>query len=169
MIYNASYWIDHLKLNKHPEGGYYKEIYRSNEVINKKGLPGRYTSFRNISTSIYFLLKDRDFSAFHRLKSDETWHFYAGTTLLLYIIGPSGKLSKIRLGPEASQNDLFQITIPRGYWFAGQVEQPDSYALLGCTVAPGFDFEDFELGHRNELCKRFPKHRVLIEQFTILP
>ncbi|HPE56166.1 MAG TPA: cupin domain-containing protein [Bacteroidales bacterium] len=167
MTQSAEYWIQHLKLKKHPEGGYFKEVYRSNEVINIKGLPDRYTSFRNISTSIYFLLKSDEFSAFHRLKSDETWHFYLGSSLVLYIIDHSGKMRKLVLGNQPGDSNL-QFTIPRGYWFAAKVESPGSYALMGCTVAPGFDFEDFELGKRSELITRYPQYKSLIDELTIL-
>ncbi len=169
MSHTADYWIDQLKLTKHPEGGYFKEVYRSNEVINIKGLPDRYTSYRNFSTAIYFLLRSNEFSAFHRLRSDETWHFYAGTPLILFIIDPAGKLRKIRLGTEPEQKDQLQVTIPRGCWFAARVEQKESYALMGCTVSPGFDFEDFELGKKSALIKKYPQHKKLIDQMTILP
>ena len=169
MIHPAAYWIEHLKLKKHPEGGYFKEVYRSNEVINIKGLPDRYTSFRNFATAIYFLLRSDEFSAFHRLRSDETWHFYTGSTLILYIIEPSGKLRQIKLGNALANNNQFQVTIPRGYWFAAKVENPDSYTLMGCTVSPGFDFEDFELGKKSVLGEKFPQHKALINAMTILP
>lgn len=168
MSQNAEFWINHLKLKKHPEGGYFKEVYRSNEVINIKGLPDRYTSFRNISTSIYFLLKSDEFSAFHRLKSDETWHFYTGSALIIFIIDYKGKMRKIRLGSNLQKQTHLQFTIPRGYWFAAKVETQASFALLGCTVAPGFDFEDFELGKKSELLGKYPQHKQLIEELSIL-
>ncbi|MEZ5198660.1 MAG: cupin domain-containing protein [Bacteroidales bacterium] len=97
IVLNAQNWIDHLKLQKHPEGGYFREVYRSQEFMHKKGLPNRYNSFRNFSTSIYFLLESNDISAFHRLKSDEIWHFYEGSPISIYFIIPSGKLGKMVL------------------------------------------------------------------------
>jgi predicted cupin superfamily sugar epimerase len=165
----AQFWIQHLKLTKHPEGGYFREVYRSDEFINKKGLPQRYSSFRSFSTSIYFLLESHTFSAFHRIKSDETWHFYQGAPLMLHIILPMGNLITVRLGNNPDNKELFQLTVPKGSWFAAYPDSPSSFTLLGCTVAPGFDFDDFELGKKSELLKKFPQHGSLINQFSILP
>ena len=165
---SAEYWIDKLNLTKHPEGGYFKEIYRAKEFINKKSLPGRYTSFRSFSTSIYFLLQSHEFSVFHRLKSDEIWHFYEGSPISIFIILPNGNLKKVLLGQNPENNEFLQFTIPKGCWFAAKVYSPDSYSLVGCTVSPGFDFDDFELGSYEKLSKLFPQHLQLIKQFTIL-
>lgn len=163
---SASYWIEQLNLQSHPEGGHFREVYRSREYIQKKGLPDRYSSFRSFSTSIYFLLKSNEFSAFHRLKSDEVWHFYQGSPLTLHVIGQNGKLLTVSLGPDLAANQLFQFTVPKGSWFAGRCEHVNSYSLLGCTVAPGFDFDDFEMANGEELSLRFPQHRQLIRAFT---
>ncbi len=168
MIRNAQYWIDHLQLSKHPEGGYFKEVYRSNEFVNKKSLPDRYASFRSFSTSIYFLLKSDEFSAFHRLKSDEIWHFYDGTTIVIVAISPDGILSKTYVGNNPDKGERFQLLIPKGYWFAAIVNKKGSFSLVGCTVSPGFDFEDFEMGEKSELEKRFPQHKEIINKFSIL-
>lgn len=168
MIRNAQYWIDHLKLSKHPEGGYFKEVYRSNEFINKKSLPDRYTSFRSFSTSIYFLLKSNEFSAFHRLKSDEIWHFYEGASLVIFAISPNGTLSKTYVGNNPDKGERFQLIIPKGFWFAAIVNDKNSYSLVGCTVSPGFDFEDFEMGKKLALEKQFPQHKEIIEKYSIL-
>jgi predicted cupin superfamily sugar epimerase len=165
---SAQYWIEKLKLSKHPEGGYFREVYRSDEFISKKHLPGRYSSFRSFSTSIYFLLKSDEFSAFHRLKSDEIWHFYDGSPLLLYVIDPKGKLTTIKTGPNPGNNEMLQVVIPKGFWFAAEVSVKDSFSLIGCTVSPGFDFEDFELAGREKLTAKFPQHKELIERLTIL-
>jgi len=115
---SASFWIKHLSLTKHPEGGWFREVYRSCEIISKKGLPARYSGFRNFSTSIYYLLESREFSAFHRIASDEIWHFYKGSPLSIYIINPSGNMMRVVLGSDPTQNQLFQFTIPKGHWFA---------------------------------------------------
>ena len=112
MIHNAQYWIEHVKLSKHPEGGYFKEVYRANEFVNKKSLPDRYTSFRSFSTSIYFLLQSHEFSAFHRLKSDEIWHFYVGSSIIIFAISPGGVLSKTYLGCNPEKGERFQLLIP---------------------------------------------------------
>lgn len=167
MSNTADFWIDHLSLGKHPEGGYFKEVYRAGEFIQKKGLPQRYSSFRSFSTSIYFLLKGEEFSAFHRIKSDEVWHFYEGAPLIIYILIPDGKSIQVRLGRNPEKNETLQFVIPKGAWFAAQPLEKNSYSLVGCTVAPGFDFDDFELGSREVLTRTFPKYEKLISQFTI--
>ena len=163
----AEYWIDKLKLEKHPEGGYFREIYRSDEEIPATGLPSRYEGKRAFSTSIYYLLRSGEFSAFHRLKSDEIWHFYAGTSLRLFIITPEGEIYRHSIGNNPDQNEQLQVVIPRGNWFAASVALEGSYTLMGCTVAPGFDFGDFELGKRNELIEDFPSLKEIITAYTI--
>jgi predicted cupin superfamily sugar epimerase len=165
----AEYWIKQLKLEAHPEGGYFKEVYRAAEFIQKKGLPGRYSGFRSFSTSIYFLLTGDQFSAFHRLKSDEVWHFYQGDPLVIHILTGNGKSLSVHLGPDLSKKQYLQFAIPRGAWFAAQPLNKNGFSLLGCTVAPGFDFDDFELGGRELLIRAYPKSADLINQFTIRP
>lgn len=165
--FSADFWIKHLKLTKHPEGGYFKEVYRSNEIINIKGLPTRYQSYRNFSTSIYFLIKSDEFSAFHRILSDETWHFYSGSPLRIYLLGTGKTAKELILGDDPEQSQFFQFTIPKGWWFAAQPIQPDTFSLVGCTVSPGFDFEDFELAKKENLIKLYPKNIQLIEKMCI--
>jgi predicted cupin superfamily sugar epimerase len=165
MIASALYWINRLQLIKHPEGGYYKEVYRSGEFVHKKNLPDRYSSFRSFSTSIYFLLESHEFSAFHRLKSDEIWHFYEGSAITILVISPQGEFSKLSLGRNPDENQSYQALIPKGYWFAAHVNTPDSFSLVGCTVSPGFDFEDFELGEKIILTQLFPEHVEIINRF----
>jgi len=167
MSNTANYWIEKLELTKHPEGGFFREIYRSTEIINKKGLPLRYNSFRSFSTSIYFLLKGSEFSAFHRLKSDEIWHFYDGCPLLIYILTPDGKMATVKLGQNLEKGERFQFAIPKGAWFAAKPEEKNLFSLLGCTVAPGFDFDDFELAKAEKLAKKYPQHQRLIDKLTI--
>jgi predicted cupin superfamily sugar epimerase len=166
MIRTAQYWIGKLQLIKHPEGGYYREVYRSNEFVHKKNLPDRYSSFRSFSTSIYFLLEGSEFSSFHRLKSDEIWHFYEGSAIHVLMIFPNGEFKRIVLGQDFESNQVYQAVIPKGCWFAAQVNDPESFSLVGCTVSPGFDFEDFEMGKKGELLKLFPQHEALITTFT---
>jgi len=124
----------------------------------------RFKTSRNFSTSIYFLLEGKQFSAFHLLQSDETWHFYDGSDVIIYIIGQNGKLSerKIRRGEECR----FQITIEKNNWFAAELQNKHSFALVGCTVSPGFHFDDFNIGKRTELLNNFPAHRKLINRLT---
>jgi predicted cupin superfamily sugar epimerase len=166
MVESARYWIEKLNLVKHPEGGYYREVYRSEEFVHKKNLPDRYSSYRSFSTSIYFLLEKDDFSAFHRLKSDELWHFYEGSAIHLVIIFPGGEFREIVMGRDAKANEVFQAVIPKGCWFAAYGGGEGSFSLAGCTVAPGFDFEDLELGTREGLIKLFPQHAGIIKTFT---
>lgn len=162
----AQYWIDHLKLQKHPEGGYFREVYRSLEFVHKKSLPNRYSGFRNFSTSIYFLLKSDNFSAFHRLKSDEIWHFYEGSSITVFYIFPTGNFGRMVLGRNPEKQQTFQALIPKGCWFAAKVNDPHSYSLVGCSVSPGFDFDDFEMGKRDELIKLFPQHAQIISELS---
>ena len=163
----AKAYIKKLQLKKHPDGGYYREVYRSGEKIVADHLPKRYKSFRNFSTSIYFLLQGSQFSTFHLLQSDELWHFYDGSDLKVYIINPEGGLIVKRLG--RSKDAEFQITIEKHSWFAAEVEDKKSFSLFGCTVSPGFEFEDFELGKRELLLKKFPQHETFIRRLTRLP
>lgn len=158
--------IERLDLQPHPEGGYFAEVYRSNEKVKERGLPGRYSGERVFSTSIYFLLEGNQVSHMHRLKSDETWHFYLGSTLLLHIINPGGNYSEIKIGNNLEQDEILQFTIPQESWFGAEVMDKESFALVGCTVAPGFEFDDFEMGERNTLLELYPQYKALIEKLT---
>jgi len=161
----AEYWIEHLELIAHPEGGFYKETYRSDEMVPKNGLPKRFETDRNFSTAIYFLLRSQDLSMFHRIKSDELWHYHAGTSLSIYVLTPD-KVVTHTLGPEVEKGQHPQVIIPANCWFGAKVNESNSYVLTGCTVAPGFDFQDFELGKRTDLLKEFPQHSSIIEMLT---
>jgi predicted cupin superfamily sugar epimerase len=161
----AEYWINHLNLHAHPEGGFYKETYRSQETIPDKALPDRFNSDRNFSTAIYFLLRSEDRSMFHRIKSDELWHFHAGTSLSIYVL-MNDELKIYTLGNEPDKGQSLQIVIPANSWFGAKVNGESSYTLAGCTVAPGFDFQDFELADRAILLKEFPHHLDVIEMLT---
>ena len=108
---SIDYWIDHLGLLPHPEGGYYKETYRSPEVLAASSLPNRFGGNRNYSTAIYFLLRSEDKSVFHRIKSDELWHFYQGSTLLIYVLREN-ELQIHRLGTNLEKGDSLQVAIP---------------------------------------------------------
>ena len=118
------------------------------------------------STAIYFLLADDQFSAFHRLRSDEVWHFYAGSELIVHVIEHGGTYSEILLGNDMQAGQQFQVVVPSGCWFGSSLRHPDTYALVGCTVAPGFDFADFEMAKRAELIAHYPQHRAMIERLT---
>jgi len=163
----ADFWIENLHLQPHPEGGYFREVYRSSETISADSLSVRYGSERCFATSIYFLLKSDQLSAFHCLKSDEIWHFYAGSPIIVYIIDEEGRLSEKILGRNILKNEFLQLVIPHGCWFAAKVIPPDSYSLVGCNVAPGFDFNDFELAEKVALMGCFPQHKELIEKMCV--
>jgi hypothetical protein len=166
MLNKVKYYINKLNLKVHPEGGFYNEVYRAGEIIEPSGLPSRYTGKRNFSTSIYFLLEGDQKSCFHKLKSDELWHFYDGSPVRIYIINQAGELSELVIGENLEKGELFQGVIIKNSWFAAEVVSKDSYSLIGCTVTPGFEFEDFELGKRSDLLSKYPSHRALIEKFT---
>jgi predicted cupin superfamily sugar epimerase len=162
----AQEWIDRLQLRPHPEGGYFRETYRSQESIAQAHLPPRFTGDRAISTAIYFLLHGGDFSALHRIKSDELWHFYAGSELSIAVFVPNGELFNIRLGNELRAGAEPQTIVPANCVFGAYVPVSNSFALVGCTVAPGFDFADFELLSRAALVREYPQHRDVIERLT---
>ena len=163
---NAQYWIDRLSLSPHPEGGYYRVTYKSDLTIVQDVLPSGFHGNRFASTAIYFLIAQKDFSAFHRIASDELWHFYAGSGLVVYVIDPEGNYFELHLGDAFEAGEVFQAVVKGGCWFASRLKDPAGFALVGCTVAPGFDFADFEMAKRSELVATYPKHRKLIEELT---
>jgi predicted cupin superfamily sugar epimerase len=165
-VSDAAFWIERLDLRPHPEGGYFRETYRAAESVPAAALPERFRGPRAFSTAVYFLLTDDAFSAFHRLRSDELWHFYAGDPVTLVILDAAGDLTTASLGRGAVGGQSPQVAIPAGSWFAAEVASPGTFALVGCTVAPGFDFADFELGERAALLARYPRHRGVIERLT---
>lgn len=164
--YNAQYWKDKLNLESHVEGGSFREIYRAEHVLPKEVLKPGHHGDRAASTSIYFLLEHGQFSAFHRIASDELWHFYDGATLCVYEIMKDGQLIKHLLGKDIDKGERPQLVIQAGSWFGSRVEEEGGYTLCGCTVAPGFDFADFELAHREELIQEFPQHTSIISELT---
>lgn len=162
---DAKLIINRLDLKPHPEGGWYRETYRSNEQLAATALPERYGGARSFSTAIYFLLEQNDFSSFHRIASDEIWHHYLGAPVVIYQINTAGELTTLQLGPDLGQGQQFQIIIPAGTWFAAE-PAGNGFSLVGCTVAPGFDFSDFELAEQMGLLEECPQHAVLISRLT---
>ena len=157
---SADDWIETLGLEAHPEGGYFREMYRSGEQIAQAGLPNRFRGDRSFSTAIYFLLTENNFSSLHRIQSDELWFFHAGADLNVHVIDQMGDYRCLTIGPHGP----FQAVVTAGCWFGAQVDR--DYALVSCTVAPGFDFADFELAERAVLLEQFPQHSDLIERLT---
>ncbi len=164
---SAAYWVTKLGLQKHPEGGWYVETYRARETVAAAALPSRFSGARAFSTAIYFLLEAGQVSALHRIRSDELWHFHAGDPLTVHLLDPAtGAARELTLGPDPEAGQAFQAVVPAGVWFGAQVNAGGDYALVGCTVAPGFDFADFELARREALLARFPERGALITALT---
>jgi uncharacterized protein len=159
-------WIEKLQLEPHPEGGYFRQTYRSEVVIAREALPAGFSGKRAVSTAIYFLLEGKNFSAFHRLRSDEVWHFYMGGPLVVHVIEPEGNYFRILLGRDLDDGQVLQAVVRAGCWFASHVADWKSFAVVGCTVAPGFDFEDFAMVKREELGALYPQHRELVGRLT---
>lgn len=157
--------IRELQLQPHPEGGYFKEFYRSVEVIPRSALPSRYGGDRSFCTSIYFLIPSGHVSRLHRILSDEIWHFYLGGPLELLQISPEGKKLHVIMGNEVTAGQTLQHLVPAGYWFGATPVDNSEYSFVGCTVAPGFDFADFELADSDDLCRRFPDLTSEIRRF----
>ncbi len=155
--------IKSLKLEPHIEGGFFREIHRSPESFDfGEGYNGK----RNLFTHIYFMLRDCDISRFHRLKSDEFWHFYSGGRLEIHTLNENSGYKKYFLGNTASDGEKFCILLEKDTWFAASPAGGSDYSLVGCTVVPGFDFKDFELAGEKNLCEKFPAHSDIIEKFT---
>jgi predicted cupin superfamily sugar epimerase len=156
--------IRRFGLQPHPEGGFYSETYRAPMQVLRDGAPAG-DGARAASTAIYYLLCDGAYSAWHRIRSDEVWHFYAGAPLEVHSIDEAGVLSTARLGNTLEHADAtFQAIVPAGRWFAARCCDPSTYAFVGCTVAPGFEFSEFEIADTGALVARYPRHRALIEQ-----
>lgn len=158
----VDYWVKHLDLLAHPEGGFYKEMYRSKASVSADIMEDGLAGERSLATGIYFLITEGNFSAFHRIKSDEMWHFYYGEPLIVHVIELDGTYTKLSIGLDIEKGQTPQAVVPAGAWFAS--ESLGAYSFVGCTVSPGFDFLDFELAKQTELQKEFPQHSELIER-----
>lgn len=164
----AEYWINKLELTPHPEGGYYREIYRSKGKIPAEALPSLYSGNREYMSAIFFLLRSKDVSLFHRLESDEIWCFHAGTTALLHTISKKNGHRKIELGAPESGKPFCRV-VPAHTWIAAEVTAPKSFSLVSCFVSPAFCFDDFEMADRQTLIRHFPDHEKTIRRFTSKP
>ncbi|OGR68158.1 MAG: cupin [Elusimicrobia bacterium GWC2_61_19] len=147
-------------LETHPEGGFFRESYRAG------GKTGTERGERNFSTAIYFLLKEGQVSRLHRIKADEVWHFYAGGPLTVAGILPDGRVEETVLGRDTAAGQKFQYAVPAGRWFGAYPNPGTGFSFVGCTVAPGFEFADFEMGDRGKLLKEFPAAKKIIEKLT---
>ena len=159
--------IRRLGLQPHPEGGFFSETYRSTERVSRENArtDGDVLHTLSASTAIYYLLCNGAHSAWHRIKSDEVWHFYAGEPLNVYVLDPSGALITHRLGNALTDTTaVFQAVVPAGLWFAAECADPTTFSLVGCTVAPGFEFSEFELAEIRALKEQYAQHAALIER-----
>ncbi|HEX7366289.1 MAG TPA: cupin domain-containing protein [Pelobium sp.] len=157
----ARYYIDKLGLTAHPEGGFYTETYRGKqEILNSEG------NERNISTAIYFLLTGNQKSHFHRIKSDELWFHHDGNTIVINVIR-NNKLEMIHLGKDLEKGEVLQASIPANCWFASHVKGKKGFALVSCTVAPGFDFADFEMAKKRDLTYQYPAYKDVFAELCL--
>ena len=157
--------IDSLGLVPHPERGHYVETYRASLTVS--ALPPPHSGARAASTAIYFLVtREQPTTYLHRLLSDEMFHFYEGGPLDVLMLGPTGPGELRRLGTNVAAGERPQILIPAGTWFAAELADTASHCLIGCTVAPGFEFADFELAAGPELAGRYPAHAARIARMT---
>lgn len=154
----ASYWVNHLELQPHPEGGHYKEVFRSRQQVIRQSSG----QVKQACTSIYYLLEGTDYSGFHRLLSDEIWYFHKGVPLLLHIIDKEG----IHTTQELSDTDTgnLSLVIESGLWFAAEIPSAKGFMLASCAVAPGFDFNEFEMAKKDELTTLYPQHKEILDR-----
>lgn len=162
----AREWIEHLQLAPHPEGGHFRQTYRAAEMIAQAHLPERFRGDRAFATAIYFLLAGDEFSALHRIGSDEVWHHYDGGALTVHVIDTAGRYLALQLGKNPARGESPQAVVTAGCLFGASLRDAGSFALVGCTVAPGFDFADFELPSREQLLRQYPQHGKVIERLT---
>jgi predicted cupin superfamily sugar epimerase len=156
-----------FQLQPHPrEGGHFRETYRSTDLLPATALPPHYRSPRAASTAIYYLLTPNTCSALHRLGSDEVFHFYLGSPVRMLQLFSDGQGKEVILGPDLLEGQSVQVVVPRGVWQGSALEPGGAFALLGCTVAPGFEYADYESGNRADLIARYPNFKDLITRLT---
>ncbi|MGN6645185.1 MAG: cupin domain-containing protein [Cytophaga sp.] len=158
----AAFYIEQLGLTVHPEGGYFKEVYRSEMRSAFEGFAGE----RNVSTSIYFLLDGSDKSHLHKIKSDETWFFHIGNSVEVVILH-NGNCSVITLGSAIEKGEVFQFTVPAESWFGARIKGESGFGLVSCTVAPGFDFADFELAEYKKISREYPAYDSILKEMCL--
>lgn len=166
LLLTAKTYIDALRMQPHPEGGFFVETYRSTQLVGVSCADDGVVADKSACTGIYFLLEKGNFSAFHKIKSDEMWHFYAGQALDVLELQDDGELRCTRLGSDLLRGEVHQHVVRANTWFASRVAQDGAFALVGCTVAPGFEFADFCMADRATLLADFPQHRKTIIELT---
>ena len=164
---DSEYWKVKLSLTPHREGGHFREIYRSEGSSKIVRAGDESQVLRNHSTAIYFLLQSGEMNSLHRIKSDEVWHFYIGSRLAVHEIDTAGNLITHMLGLDIESGESPVVVIKAGNWFCAEVADADTFTLAGCTVSPGFDFDDFELADKNSLLELYPEYKEFVEKFTV--
>lgn len=158
--------VERFELEPHPEGGYFREVYRSPLALQHPGIPAGHDRIRRTGTLIYFLLEGESFSAFHRVRwSDEGWHLYAGGPIELNVIDPAGGHSQHLLSSDFAIGEPTTV-VPAGHWQAARIARGSTWAFGGCTVSPGFEFDDFEMPTAAALIDAYPDHEALIRSLT---
>jgi predicted cupin superfamily sugar epimerase len=160
----AGEWVRNFGLIPHPEGGFFSEVYRSEGSIPAVVLPA-HGGERSFMSSIYFMLPPGDVSRFHRLKSDEIWYHHAGGCLSIHQIDHEGRHSVFKLGRNVAAGERLQVVVKAGNWFGAVIDAGEE-ALVGCAVAPGFDYCDFELASQLHLLEKYPQHESIISRLT---
>lgn len=155
-------WVTKLELKPHPEGGFYKSTFVSDEQISDNELSVNFEGERKLYTSIYFLLPSEEVSHFHRLKSDELWYFHAGSPLTIHVIDKNGEYRELKLGLNLEKGEEPQILVKKNSIFGSSLMEKDTFSLVGCMVSPGFEFRDFELFTQDELIEKYPQHQDII-------
>jgi predicted cupin superfamily sugar epimerase len=158
MVQTAAHWIKHLNLQPHPEGGLYREVFRS---VNQVTLLNAVAA-KQACTSIYYLLEQDDFSGFHRIASDELWYFHKGEPLLIHSIDEDGRYIAQELSDQPGGN--LSVVITAGLWFASEIPSKTGFTLVSCAVAPGFEFSEFEMAEKEALIARYPQHTDLLKR-----
>lgn len=165
-VRDAETWVRALGLGPHPEGGSFRETWRAADRTAAAALPRRFSGERSLGTAIYYLLRATERSLLHRLRADEVWHLYDGGPLILHVFGDDSTYRPLVLGRDVGAGQAPQQTVRHGCWFGAEVAPSADFALVGCTVAPGFDFEDFEFASRADLLARHPDHADIVTRLT---
>ena len=168
---DPQYYISKLGLEPHPEGGYFKRTFESQEQITDQELTVDFEGKRMLYTSIYFLLTSNDVSHFHRLQSDELWYYHAGSPLSVHMIDENGEYTEHKLGLDLENGEVPQVLVPKNTIFGSSVKDRETFSLVGCMVSPGFEYQDFELFTQEELLLKYPQHKEIIMKiaYDVIP
>ncbi len=168
---DPQYYISKLGLEPHPEGGYFKRTFESQEQITDQELTVHFEGKRMLYTSIYFLLTSNDVSHFHRLQSDELWYYHAGSPLSVHMIDENGEYTEHKLGLNLENGEVPQVLVPKNTIFGSSIKDRETFSLVGCMVSPGFEYQDFELFTQEELLLKYPEHKEIIMEiaYDVIP